>query len=252
MLKCIDCGYEQVSGKFCGDCGTKFEETDVMHEIRTLTKIGTPTQGEPNIHLEKLKMQAKAYASYFLQHLKNPVLAYDRGKSEFTNGLTSIILFAVLLALALFTSMNVTTSSFISLFSGALIFILLAMGIALLSLTLITTFLGPQQPFKTLISLYGAHLPSLLVGAIASLLLLLLNSFLYGNLMLSLVFLVAVFLVPLYLLSVFVTKQPPAVDPLYVVILYLLTFSILFAVFFTLLADSAIGSYFYELMYWFS
>ena len=36
MLKCIDCGYEQVSGKFCGDCGTKFEETDVMHEIRTL------------------------------------------------------------------------------------------------------------------------------------------------------------------------------------------------------------------------
>jgi hypothetical protein len=255
VLKCITCGFEQVSGKFCGGCGTQFGEIVFDYNQGSTPKRSVATQAEPNVHVEKFKNQMKLYGSYFSQQLKKPGLAYNRGEAEFTNGLISIILLGVIIALSLFTFMNQMIVSigtgFFSFVSGALAFTLIAMGIVVISLFLINTFFGPQLSFKSIISLYGAHFSPLLIGAVISLILMLLKSFNYGNLILSIVFMITVFVLPLYLTGLLLTNKSTGMDPFYGFILYIVTFSILFAIFITVLADTTIGSYVDELMYWF-
>lgn len=248
MLKCIACGFEQPTGKFCSDCGTKFGETNAIHNTRRTL----PSPTEPNPHLEKLKMQAKAYRSYFLRQLKKPALAYEQGENGLANGLTSILLLGILVTLSLFAALRPSLANgFLSFFGGAFIFTLFAITIALIALFATTSSLGPQQSIKTILSLYGAYLPPLLIGATVSFLLMVIKSYTYGHLLLSLVFLFAILLVPLYLLSALILKNPTTIDPFYIFIVYLITYSILFSLFIILIADSAIGGYFSELLYWF-
>lgn len=252
MFKCIDCGYEQESGNFCGDCGTKFKETNVILQARSPARLTKAKQTEPNIHLEKLKMQVKAYRSYFFRHFKKPALAYESDEDGFANSLISILLLGIIIALSLFTSHAQTAPNFLSFFSGALLLCLLAIGISVLSLLLITTFLGPQQPIKTIIHLYGTHVTPLIVGAAASLLLFLLKAFLYGNLILGLVFLFAILFVPLYLLCTVILRNPTTTDPLYIFIFYLIAYAVLFSIFAILIDNSVLSVYLSELMYWFA
>lgn len=248
MLKCIDCGYEQPTGKFCGDCGSKFEESNVLHNPRRATTVPAKT----NVLVEQLIVQAKAYRSYFLRQLKNPALAYEHGEAGIANGLISMLLLGILVTLSLFTALRQSLANgFLSFFGGAFIFTLLAITIALIALYVTTSSLGPQQSIKTILSLYGAHLPPLLIGATASFLLMVIKSYTYGHLLLSLVFLFAILLVPLYLLSALILKNPTTIDPFYIFIVYLLAYSILFSLFIILIADSAIGGYVSELLYWF-
>lgn len=263
---CSNCGHEQEQGKFCGKCGTKFEEAAVDYIDNSVTEqvaatqaepvIPTPTQPtEPNIHVENLKKQSKMYGSYFMQQLKRPSLIYNRGE-EFTNGLISIILLGVLLSLSLYIFMGQLFSGygpgFFSFFSSVLVFILFAMGIVISSLFLTNKFFGPQHSFKTIISFYGAHFSPLLIAATVSLLLMLLKSYTFGNLIVSIVFIFALFILPLYLITLLLTKKSTHMDPLYGFSLYIVMFSILFIIYITILADSTIGGYFDQLNYWLS
>ncbi|MBO0589676.1 CHY zinc finger protein [Sporosarcina sp. E16_8] len=263
---CSNCGHEQAQGKFCGKCGTKFEEVTVAYADDSVTERVAATQSEPiipapaqpaepNIHVENLKKQSKMYSSYFMQQLKRPSLIYNRGEAEFTNGLISIILLGVLLSLSLYIFMGEIFGGygpgFFSFFSSVLVFFLFAVGIVILSLFLSNKFFGPQHSFKTIISFYGAHLSPLLIAATVSLLLILLKSFTFGNLILSIVFMFAIFVLPLYLISFLLTKKPTGMDPLYGFLLYLVMFTVLFVIFMVILADSTIGGYIDELTQWY-
>ena len=245
-MTCIHCGNEQRAGRFCGNCGKGLGK----HIVPPSAAV------EPNVHIEKLKTQSKMYGAYFVEHLKKPSLIHNRGETAFSNGLVNILLLGILIACSLYTFTRGLSESmnpgFFSFFGGMLIFTLATMGIALLALVLITTFFGPpqSQSFKAMVGLYGAHLTPLLIGAVVSLLLMFVNSLLYGNLVLGIVFMLSVFLLPLYLISFLLTQKPANLDPLYGFLLYIATFTVLFTLLMTILADSMISDYLTGLLYW--
>ena len=277
---CVNCGHQQESGKFCGKCGTKFEETGVQPGV---TAIGThpsepvpiqnaateqaattveteqPTAApiepaEPNIYVENTKQKSKLYIKYFMQHLKEPSLAKNQGEAQYSNGLISICLLSILIGLSFFTAVGTTgfyAPSFLSVFIGISFFSLASTGLVLVTLWLINNFFGPQHSFKSIISLYGGHLsPVLLMGA-ASLLLMLLKSYTFGGLSLILVFTFSISLLPLYLISVLLTNKSSSLDPLYAYVIYIAAFSIFFTIFTVILADSTIGGLLNDFGYYF-
>ncbi len=262
-MHCVNCGHSQETGKFCGKCGTKFDEGIVVNDDSTVPEQAATAEfeqqptvvAEPNVHVEKIKAQSKMYGSYFMRQLKRPSLAFNQDTTAFSNGLISTILLGIMIALSLYTFTNNVWGSgygpgFISVFGSILIFSTIFMGIAILSLFIINRFFGPQLSFKSIVSVYGGHLSPLLIGSGVSFLLMLLKSYTFGNLILSLVFIFAVFILPLFLISTLLTKKPTGFDPLYGFMLYIVTFLILFFIFITILADSTIGEYFEELTYW--
>lgn len=264
---CINCGHQQETGNFCGKCGTKLNETSVNTEktiiqneeaaasTQPYEQAATPMEPtEPNVHVENVKEKSKLYFNYFMQHLKNPAQAYNRGEAEFSNGLTSIVLLGILLGLSfysLISNINFYGPSFLSIFGGVLFFSLVSMGLVVVSLLLINNFFGPQHSFKSIVSLYGGHLSPVLLVAAAALLLILLKSYTFGSLALMLIFMFSISLLPLYLISLLLTKKSSGVDPLYGYVIYIVTFSIFFTIFTVILADSTVGGMIDEFFYFF-
>ncbi|MFS0576587.1 hypothetical protein AB1K83_13195 [Sporosarcina sp. 179-K 3D1 HS] len=249
---CIQCGHSQETGKFCGKCGTRFEGSTsgvpVNLEHVTATETIAQAQLEPNVHVEKLKAQSKMYGSYFMQQLKKPSRSFQEGQEEFTNALISIILFCVLTAGAIYTMIRSVVSGFVEVpFLSTIInnmaFTLVLIALALISLFTINKFFGSQLTLKSIASLYGAHLSLLLVTAAAAFLFMLMKSYTFGNVALALTVLLAIFILPLYLISTLLTQKPTGLDPLYGFFLYLVLFLILFAIFVTIMADSALGQF---------
>lgn len=277
---CVNCGHQQASGKFCGKCGTKFESTGVQPEVAatgaqptepvpnqsmtaepatTTVETEQPTAtpiapAEPNVYIENTKQKSKLYFKYFMQQLKEPALAKNQGEAQYSNGLISICLLAILIGLTFFAAIGSASSyapSFLSIFIGMLVFSLAAMGLVVVTLWLINNFFGPQHSFKSIISLYGGHLSPVLLVGIASLLLMLLKSYTFGSFTLFLVFIFSITLLPLYLISVLLTKKSSGLDPLYGYIIYIVAFSIFIMILMFILADSTIGGLLENFEYYF-
>ena len=266
-MKCVNCGHSQEAGNFCGKCGTPFapvnnetgtpnvSEEGYVSPVQDTVQAQQQVPVEPNIHVEKMKAQSKMYGSYFMQHLKRPSHAFNQSQEGFVNGLISVILLGVVFALTVSavsgSFMSGYGPSFMSIFSSTVISVLIVMGIPLLALFIINKLFGPQLPFKSIISVYGGHLSPLLIGAGAAFLLILLKSFTLGNIILGIVLLFAIFILPLYVISALLTKKSaPVLDPLYGFILYLVSFAILFTIFISILADSALGQFIDMLGMW--
>ena len=243
---CINCGQKQKTGNFCGRCGAQFSDTHLPDNKAI----------QPNPHIENIKGKSKLYVNYYLQYLKNPSNIYHKGEDEFLNATISIVLLAVLIGLSYITiasshPVDIHATSFISIFGNIFIFSIVSIVLVLLTLTLINHFFGPQHSYKIIVSLYGGHLqPVILIGLI-SLLSLLLKFLSFGSIILVILFSFAIFGLPLYLISLLLTNKSSSVDPLYGFIIYLVTISILFAVFLTALADSPVSNYINEFRYWF-
>lgn len=247
---CIHCGHKQEIGNFCGKCGAAFPTKDSENEVPLLR---SRQADKPNPYLQNIKTQTKQYTRYFKMYLKTPTQLYMKNEQEFFNGIISIILFATLTALSFFTLINSTSAidRFFSTFGGIFIFGCLSMGLVIFTLTLINHFFGPQQSFKSVTSLYGGHLPAMILLLFISLLLILVKSFLLGSILLLITFLFTVFLIPLNIMSLLLKKQSSSGDPFYGFIIYVVTISILFTIFITLLADSTIGNTLNHLGFWF-
>ena len=248
---CINCGQKQPTGNFCGRCGTQFSDTQ-------FTDLGGPTNETitPNPHLENIKGQTKLYLNHFTQHLKTPSYIYHKGEEEFRNTTISVIILSILIGLSYFTIVSsnyigIYSTSFFSIFSSILIFSIASTGLVLITMALINHFFGPQHSFKIIVSLYGGHLPPVIVLGLISLLSMILKFFTFGSILLLIIFFFAVFILPLYLISLLLTHKSSSVDPLYGFIIYLITFSILYAVFLTTLADSSISNNLNDFSNWF-
>lgn len=250
---CINCGQKQMTGNFCGRCGTQFLDTQL-----TDIESGAPIHEAvtPNPHIQNIKGKSKLYLNHFIQYLKTPSHIYHKGEAEFENAMISTTLLTVLIGLSYFTiasstPASINTTSFFSIFGSIFMFSIASIGLVLLTLTLINHFFGPQHSFKIIVSLYGGHLPPVIVLGLISMLSMLLKFFTFGSITLIIIFLFAVFVLPLYLISLLLTHKSSSVDPLYGFIIYLITISILFAVFMTTLADSSINNYLTDFRYWF-
>ncbi len=243
QLICIHCGHKQELGNFCGKCGAARSEDN---NVTTEPPFPSRHVHKPNPTIQSIKDQTKKYWQYFNVHLKAPVQLYEKYEQEFVNGVMSIILFSILIALSFFSlirnAMNTTVvESFYSTFSGIFIFSCLSVGLVLVTLTLINHFFGPQYTFKSIVSLFGGHLPITILLLLLSVIFILLKSLIIGFVLLFIAFSYTIFLLPLYLISALLTKQSSGGDPFFGFILYVLTVSILFSLFMTLLADTTIG-----------
>ncbi|TQR21264.1 hypothetical protein [Psychrobacillus vulpis] len=241
-MKCLNCGHEQAVGNYCSKCGTKFAEPLIV------TDTIEPKSVEPNVYVENIKKKSKKYIVYFVQQLKKPSVAFNRGESELTSSLISIVLFTVLFSMSLFLITKdlywSNSPSFLSFFLEVFFLTFFMICILVLSLFLINNFFGPQYKLKAIISFYGGHLSLLNIGVIVSILLMLVKSFTYGNTILTICLLLAIFILPLYVISYLLIKNPTGADPLYGFILYIATFTILFILFVTFIADSTAREYF--------
>ncbi|OAH54483.1 hypothetical protein AWH48_07750 [Domibacillus aminovorans] len=264
-MKCNQCGHEQASGNFCGNCGTSMEVTAADQPIAAETTPANELvhREEPNMHVEKVKNRSRQYWDYFVQYIKKPSLVFGHGEREFINGLISMAILAILIGLTGYTmTRNFTESmgellgsdyytgpSFSSILSSGVIFTALFTACALFVLFLINRFFGSGHSLKEITGVYGVHLlPSITLMAI-SLLLVLLKAYVYSSVLMSLSLSIALFVMPLYLISALLTKKANVIDPLYSYFLSIIFSVILFAILVGILADSAMGEMLHGLFY---
>ena len=106
MKKCISCGNEQDTGKFCGKCGGEVVvsvngNVESSAELSTVSIAGNvnvqhSTNTVPNEHVEKVKEHSKMFWNYFVRYIKRPYESFVTGTSEFINALISILIFCYL------------------------------------------------------------------------------------------------------------------------------------------------------------
>jgi len=216
-------------------------------------KRSSAQQVGPNIHIEKIKKKSKVYRTYFVQQLKNPSRAFEQGEKDFSNGLISIILFAIVYTVSLFLVVNRNyfgeSLGFFPFFFQIMLLVFLLFGIAIFALFIANNFFGSPNSLKAIISFYGGQLSPVVVSVGVSFLLMLIQSFTYGQLVLVVSFVFALFILPLYLVSFLATKKAPGLDPLYGFILYILVFVLLFLILVTVLAGTMLGTYLDRMIY---
>ncbi|WP_339210834.1 zinc ribbon domain-containing protein [Aeribacillus sp. FSL K6-8210] len=267
---CHQCGNEQEKGNFCGKCGAKLNNDPNLQETAggggdqvSINRNPQPSYGQAastqmNEHVEKVKKQSKVYGSYFVHFLKHPSSIFGKEKNEWVNGFISIILFVFIVTLTvsvfvrnLFKSAIHGTQglinefydgpSYVSVFFNVFIFVFLIVALVLLCMFIVNKLFGSSASFKEVTAIYGAHLTTAIIVSLIALLLVLLKSHVYGNIVLIISLLLAIVLIPYYLISVLLTKYSKGIDPLYSFIIYVAIFSIVFAIFIGILADSAMG-----------
>lgn len=248
-MQCSHCGHQQQTGHFCGMCGVQFDITSHINTSQSTVTISNgqmhhpPTNTESNVQLEQLKEKTILYLHYFIRYLKNPSLIINQKQEEYKNGLITILLFSIIVGLTFYhLAANLIyladDSTFLSQFGGFFLIALCLIAIGLLSLSLINHFFGPQFPFKSVISLYGAHLSLLTLLALASLMLIAIKSFAVGHILLVITVLFTIFVLPLYLTVILLTKKSVGIDSFYGSVVYLITFSTLLLIFLSLFGDS--------------
>ncbi len=128
FLKCLNCGFTYQDGdRFCGECGADLQQQQNVNqqsstsaEQVTTTNVHNSTNTVVNTvqqnsqqYLEKGKEISKLYGTYFLSILKNPVPTAEKvEKRDLTNGLITIVLFALMLPLITFFAAKRTMDSF--------------------------------------------------------------------------------------------------------------------------------------------
>lgn len=219
-MYCIHCGNHQGEGLFCAKCGTALDS-----EV-----IGTRTvaaRRQSKDYVEKLSTNVQGYGRYFWKRMKQPGEVFTQGEKEFAHAVATIVLLSIFVGLAIFFSMKEVESLTLLMIGHATASILLTTMIAVGSLYVTTMFLGPEHPFKRLVTLYGTHLIPSTVLVVIALLFLLLNITILGNLLLLFALLFAVCIVPLYIVVKVLTVDVSTLDPLYGVVVYLIVFGII-------------------------
>ncbi|MDY0409145.1 hypothetical protein [Paracerasibacillus soli] len=129
-------------------------------------------------------------------------------------------------------------------------FVAISMILVIAVLFVVNLFFGGQVTFREMVSVYGVHMVPVIVIALLSLLLILLNSYSFGGilLMVSLGFILTT--VPLYLIASLLTKQSKSLDAFYGYIVYIVMAGIVFLIYFSIIIDSTIGNLIDGYFYW--
>ncbi|MFJ8064781.1 hypothetical protein ACIQYS_09125 [Psychrobacillus sp. NPDC096426] len=218
-----------------------------------MKKRASAQRVEPNIHMENMKKKSKQYSTYFMKQFKYPSRAFEEGEKDFSNGLLSILLFAIVYTISLFLVVNRNyfgeSLGFFPFFVQIMLLVFLLVGIVIFALYIANNFFGSPNSLKAIISFYGGQLSPVVVSVGVSFLLMAIQSFTYGNFVLIVSFIFALFVLPLYLVSFLATKKAPGLDPLYGFILYIAVFVLLFLILVTILAGTMLGTYLDRMIY---
>lgn len=233
-MYCIHCGNQQREGQFCAKCGTALD-SEVMG-TRTVA-----ARRQSNDYVEKLSTVVQGYGRYFWQRMKQPGEVFTQGEKEFSHAVVTIVLLSIFVALAIFTSMKEVASSSLPMIGDVMAYVLLTTIIAVGSLYVTTMFLGPEQSFKKLVTLYGTNLIPSTVLVVISLLFLLLKVNAPGNILLLFALLFALLIVPLYIVVNVLTLDASTLDPLYGVVVYLIILGIISYICLAVFGDFIMG-----------
>ena len=296
MKKCIACGNEQETGKFCGKCGTKFEEGVASISTSDLGPISTEipevevydtatpepviraqarsvppvTLTQPNEHVEKVKDQSKKFWNYFKKYTKNPSEIFATGDREFVNALISILVFAFILSVTVYVSISSFARSamgglgelgdlfmeeykgppFFTIFASVFMFTLVSAGLVVVSLLIINKLFGPANSWRETVSHYGTFIFTSSALAIIGLLLIIIKSFVFGNIIVILSYLMMLIGIPTFIIGRLLISTSKSVDKFYGYLLYIVLFAIIYSIYITIIADSTIGQVIDQLPKW--
>lgn len=282
-MKCSNCGFEQAEGRFCGKCGSplvsqaqKAEKTDgaqapglhgekAEQETAAAYETARPHLHEDREHrervhpsAEKVKATSRLYGAYFTKFIKRPSLIFSGNTgSSFSNGLISMAIVAVLMALSFYLFVHNFASgyfdygygsdvygpSFLAVFGRGLILIAAIMAIVVFLLFLINQLFGSGSSFKEMASIYGAHMVPVAVVAALTLILAVIKSNFVGMIFLFVTLGLIATTVPVYIISSLLTRRSRNIDPFYGYIVYLAAVGIVSAILFGVLSDSIMGEF---------
>lgn len=279
-MKCTNCNHEQAAGKFCGKCGSVLEahsagagQSSISESATekaapsmytaTPSSAGAPPYqqpAEPNQHVVKVKETSKQYWSYFLQYVKNPSSILAHSSANFTNSLITIAIFALIFSLAVHKNLSLViapfedfgsvfsdSSSMMPSFFSVLIGSILTIGIIFLlsiaCLYAVNKFMGPNIPFRNIVTNFGTLLIPSMVLLLVAYLLLLIESLVIGNSLFVLAVTYSIFVMPLFLITSLLAAKQQIVDAYYGFISYIVVFGIALSITVSILFDSTLGRY---------
>ena len=240
-MKCENCNHEQASGKFCGKCGSPLQEvetaaieevTEVQSEVEVAATVEnvqpseptpSPSPGQPNEHVERVKDTSKRYIEYVKEFTVNPSRIFNTTENQFANAIITMAIILLLASYTIFLAIKsfytMATESFagnmlgdgiggflesqvpkLSLFptyGNVLMTLLFVLGLSV-AISLVVLKIAKQPlNFKRFISIYGTFLIPVVGVIVLSFLFVLINKVVLGLALLILGFSLAVYLYPL-------------------------------------------------------
>jgi hypothetical protein len=175
----MNCGHSNSEkDQFCVKCGTKMSaqaETASTNTTTTTTTAepvfipGAPSSSaEPAVYMEKAKTIGLAYGQYVRRLFKKPtVISEQIDKSNFVNGIISLILFALTIPFIFYIGIKKATSglfsglyepSFFSVVIKSIVFLSVLLLISTLVIYLYTRLCKSNASFKDVVARFGAFL----------------------------------------------------------------------------------------------
>ncbi|KGR76210.1 hypothetical protein [Ureibacillus manganicus] len=229
------------------DQGQQYQQQQYQQQYQQYQQAG-PAQ--PNVHVERVKDQSKMFFNFFTTYLKQPSSIFGTGERQFTNGLISIIAYALLIGLSLFIFVSTAFGGFIdtgavffNVFGGSAIFIIAIFAVIVLSLFIVAKGFGPDTSWKEIISLLGTlSIPSIILS-ILSMLLFIVKSYDFGYWMFLISLLLVISAIPLYIITRLLTMRSKSLDSFYAYLVYIVIFSVLFYVLITVVWNNTAGKF---------
>lgn len=207
----------------------------------------------------------RVYWIYIKTYIKRPSAIFKTREKEFINGIINILITIFMGSLSFFMLINGfakslysqdqgtidTGLSFLSIFGNAFIFTLISVALIIGILFGINMLFGTEWSFKSIVSIYGAHMTPVIIFTIATFLLILLKSYTYGSFFILIYIALLVTAIPVYLISSLLSKVEKPVDPFFGYFIYLIAVAIIFAIFAGIVIDSTFGELIDEFMYYY-
>ncbi|MBU6080996.1 hypothetical protein [Allobacillus halotolerans] len=106
MHRCHVCKNEQVHGNFCENCGTPLASNHATAQVHNQRDEVAATHAANTAKQAPVNFHQHTYSNEFGAILKDPTLALKRTDKQFLYGITTVAIFAILIALAFYFWMN--------------------------------------------------------------------------------------------------------------------------------------------------
>lgn len=252
-MHCPRCNQPVEGGKFCEHCGASLAVGEVPGAAQT-PQAQTVPPAQPNKQLEAAKNISKLYFGFFLSVLKKPyTVATKVGSEQFTNGLITVILYAIFIPLMLYMSLGDyrawMDSPFLNIIvkptMGYTVFLLLIATYIFFAIKLGKVNAG----FKDVIARFGTFLVPFVAMFALALIAAILQMEVLMLLLLMIGFMGSIYLVPPFVISSFKGDSENGLDTVYgtlmVYIFIFITIVVMSGILFSVIlnmVDNYIGS----------
>ncbi|MET3684439.1 hypothetical protein ABID56_002576 [Alkalibacillus flavidus] len=116
---CPSCSHEQAEGYFCEHCGTELAENNTQQEQQTQQIQTEPNQQESSqttvqqqTSQSDITTKVKGFWNHYLSVVKRPDQSLAFGSESYVYGILSLVVFALILSLGMYTGIRGQMSSF--------------------------------------------------------------------------------------------------------------------------------------------